>query len=232
MDKKKSFVLYHDYYDHISSLKDEEKGKLLSAIFEYEIKGVSPQGLSDKADMAFSFIRATLDRDREKYINRCQKNSANGKKGGRGNKSEKSERFSKKRTQAKKADNDNESDNDNDNDSDNESESDKENALALDNEQESKKVYGEFSNVLLTEVEYSDLCNRFGNKTAEMIDFFSAKLKAKGYYFENHYATIILWAKQDGRDKGESMKSYDIDDFFDAACKRAYEELENVKKEI
>ena len=263
MEKKKSFVLYHSYYDSIVKLNMTERGALLTAIFEYQINGEVSVELSSAVAMAFSFIKSQFDADYAKYQNVVQRNRKNGAKGGRPKKTKNvhfqnptnptnpmgfEEKISAKPDMAKadegagfnhqkpkkpkKADNDNDNDNDIDNDIiKRENIKREKNALALDNKCEDKKAYGEFSNVLLTEVEYSELCDRFGNKTAEMIDFFSAKLKAKGYHFENHYATIILWAKQDGKDKGESLKSYDLDDFFEAACKRTYEELENAKEE-
>ena len=45
--------------------------------------------------MAFSFIKTQLDRDREKYQARCEKNRENAKKGGRPKKEEKQKENSK-----------------------------------------------------------------------------------------------------------------------------------------
>lgn len=90
---------------------------------------------------------------------------------------------------------------------------------------EEKKAYGEFSNVFLTEAEHSALTERFGGNTEKLLNTFSCKLKAKGYTYDNHYATLILWAEEDGVGKGND-KSYDTDDFFEAALKRSYAEFD------
>ncbi|MCD7890682.1 MAG: DUF6291 domain-containing protein [Ruminococcus sp.] len=71
--KKKSFVLYNDYYEHINMLSDEEAGMLMKAVFMYAETGEVPE-LQGMTKMAFSFISSQLDRDREKYEERCQKN--------------------------------------------------------------------------------------------------------------------------------------------------------------
>ena len=260
MEKKKSFILYHSYYDSIVKLNMSERGALLTAIFEYQTKGEVSIELSSAANIAFSFMKSQLDADSAKYQNVVQRNRKNGAKGGRPKKTKNvhfqnpinpvnpmgfEKIFSANPTVArvdeganikhqkpkkpKKADNDNDNDIDIDNDIiKRENIKREKNAPPLDNKREDKKAYGEFSNVLLTDHEHTELCSRFGNKANEMIDFFSTKLKAKGYHFENHYATIILWAKQDGKEVGESIKSYELDDFFEAACQRAVKDMTNV----
>ena len=82
MAEKNCFTLYKDYTKHFHMLTDEEAGKLIKAIFEYE-NGIEPEGLEGMVAMAFSFISAQLDRDDEKYAEKCQKNRENGSKGGR-----------------------------------------------------------------------------------------------------------------------------------------------------
>lgn len=124
MDKN-SFLIYLDYKEHFELLNDEQLGKLLRAIMEYEETGIVPD-LEGMEKMAFSFIRAQLDRDREKYENKCEKNKLNGAKGGRPKKAEGNNNnpenptvFSESeqnQNQPKKPDNDNDNDNDTDND--------------------------------------------------------------------------------------------------------------------
>ena len=50
------------------------------------------------------------------------------------------------------------------------------------------------------------------------------KLKSKGYKFDDHYSTILLWAQKDGKkpvtESGVSG-SFDTDEFFEAALRRA-----------
>lgn len=81
MDKK-SFLMYLDYEEQFALLTDEQLGQLLRAVMEYEKTQIVPE-LDGIVKMAFSFIKAQLDRDREKYEDRCAKNKENGKKGGR-----------------------------------------------------------------------------------------------------------------------------------------------------
>ena len=72
MGEKKSFVLHKDYHNQIKKLPDEDAAALLRAIFAY-VNGEEVGELSPLADMVFSFIRAQLDRDAEKYKIRCEK---------------------------------------------------------------------------------------------------------------------------------------------------------------
>lgn len=73
MDKKKSFVLYHDYLPHIEHLSDNEAGVLFKAILRYVNMGESPS-LTGASFMAYSFISSQIDRDFEKYEEKCRKN--------------------------------------------------------------------------------------------------------------------------------------------------------------
>lgn len=80
--KKKSFLLYHEYYIHFKYLTIEQKGTLLDAIFEYEINKKETQ-LEPIVEMAFSFVKADLDINMRKYEETCKRNRDNGSKGGR-----------------------------------------------------------------------------------------------------------------------------------------------------
>lgn len=64
--EKKSFMLYFDYREHLALLNDEERGRLLMALFDYGEYGTDPE-LDGAPRMAFSFIRAQMDRDNEKW---------------------------------------------------------------------------------------------------------------------------------------------------------------------
>ena len=128
MSEKKSFVLYLNYKHQFDLLSLEQRGRLISAIFEYCESGSIITPLDPLCDMAFSMIQDTLDRDAEKYEAICARNAENGRLGGRPKKvkdgifcEEKpkiTERFLEK---PKKADNDNDNENENENvnDSDN-----------------------------------------------------------------------------------------------------------------
>lgn len=81
--EKNSFLLYHSYAKHFKKLSDEQLGKLIRAIMQYEIDKTYPD-LDDLAlDMAFSFMVEQLEIDREKYQARVKASQTNGKQGGR-----------------------------------------------------------------------------------------------------------------------------------------------------
>lgn len=81
MDGKNSFVLYCDIGQHLSLLSDADAGLLFKAIVRYADTGEPPQ-LPPIAAMAFSFIRAQIDRDQEKWNTTREKRRAAGKSGG------------------------------------------------------------------------------------------------------------------------------------------------------
>ena len=119
-ERKKAFLIYCDYKQHLELLSAEECGLLFIALLDYA-ETRKPPKLHGAAAMAFSFIKAQMDRDEAKYEERCSVNRENGAKGGRPrksaeekpNKSEKTERFFEK---AKKPDTDNDTDREKDTD--------------------------------------------------------------------------------------------------------------------
>ena len=121
MDKS-SFLIYLDYEEQFNLLTDEQVGQLMRAIIKYEKTREIPQ-LDGVVKMAFSFIKTQLDRDREKYEARCEKNRENAKKGGRPRKNQKdnlkANGFNENQMDAKKPDDDKEDEEDNEEDIDN-----------------------------------------------------------------------------------------------------------------
>lgn len=141
-EEKRSFVLYYEYREHLQILTDEERGKLLMALLDYGATGEA-QPLDGAARMAFSFITSQMDRDAERYAEKCKKRSEAGKQGGRPRKAKASEgepekpseptdteekakkpnAFFEKQSETKKADNENDNDDDNENENDNDNDS-------------------------------------------------------------------------------------------------------------
>jgi len=121
MEDKKSFLLYVDYWEHIELLDNEQRGALLTAIMMYAAGKEFPE-IDPVTNMAFSFIKKQMDKDREKYESIVKKRREAGQQGGRpkangsDDKAKKANGFSEKQIKAKKPDNDNVNDNDNDND--------------------------------------------------------------------------------------------------------------------
>lgn len=79
---KNSFLIYLDYEEQFNLLTDEQIGQLMRAIMKYEKTREEPK-LDGMLKMAFSFIKAQLDKDRAKYEEKCEKNKQNGARGGR-----------------------------------------------------------------------------------------------------------------------------------------------------
>ena len=119
MEGRRSFVLYTEYEQAFSTLKPEEQGALIMAIFSYVRTGeVAP--LSGGAAMAFLFIRGQLDRDWEKYDEIREKRAEAGRKGGKQTQANRANAYTAKQRQANQADTGNENDTVSDNGSDNE----------------------------------------------------------------------------------------------------------------
>lgn len=115
-ERRKSFILYLDNSIILDQLTDEESGKLIKAIFKYQSSGVTPDFSKNPAlAMGFSVFKMSLDRDSEKYQERCEKNRANGKKGGIANATNRYQTGANaSKRVANQADNGNDSDNGND----------------------------------------------------------------------------------------------------------------------
>lgn len=81
---KKSFLVYHDNEIIVYRLSDDEAGKLFKSLFPYSRGNIKPDFENSPAlAMAFDILSLAIDRDKEKYFARCEKNRENGKKGGR-----------------------------------------------------------------------------------------------------------------------------------------------------
>ena len=68
--------LYYSYREQLEILPDDERGHLIIALLDYAENGTIPR-LEGASNMAFAFIKAQIDRDTEKYNERCQKNRDN-----------------------------------------------------------------------------------------------------------------------------------------------------------
>lgn len=76
-----SFVLYTEYLEHIELLSMEQRGALFTAILAHASQKPEPE-LDPISQMAFSFIVAQMDRDREKWEQTREKRAKAGRKGG------------------------------------------------------------------------------------------------------------------------------------------------------
>lgn len=90
--------------------------------------------------------------------------------------------------------------------------------------EDGKEIFGCFGNVRMSADDHERLVSMFGEKVAgELIDNLSRKLKSKGYKYEDHYATILIWAQKDGvKPITEASGSFDTNEFFELALARSY----------
>lgn len=106
---RKSFILYTEYAEHLEKLSMEERGLLITAVFNHVREEKLPD-MGGAVEMAFSFIRSALDRNDKKYRETVEKRRAAGRKGGlaRAAKQEQTNQANAvfaKQTQANQADN-------------------------------------------------------------------------------------------------------------------------------
>ena len=70
------FPCYHSYGKKCEKLTDQELGRLFRALFKYSETG-ERQELAGRESIAFDFIADDIDRAKEAYDLKCQKNRAN-----------------------------------------------------------------------------------------------------------------------------------------------------------
>lgn len=106
--EKDNYIMHCSYNEHFKLLTDEELGRLIRNVNDYVQNGVLPQYSNEERvlNMAFSFMKTTIDIEKEKYLEKCRKNKENGKRGGRPKNPEKPNGFDDNPPQPKKADND------------------------------------------------------------------------------------------------------------------------------
>ena len=201
-----SFILYTSYASKMDKLNDEQFGKVMRAVFDYQRTGEEPVFDDLLLDVCFSFIKEDLDANNEKYENVCKQRSEAGKKGGRPRKAnafeekaKKANAFSEKQTKAKKADNDNDNDNEL---------KEKEIPNGISKKKNQKHKHGKFKNVLLTDDQYVQLQEKFPLDYDERIEELSFGIEQYGYKYKNHLLAIIQWAKN-GRGKNKTKSRDD-----------------------
>lgn len=68
--------------------------------------------------------------------------------------------------------------------------------------EENFSQYGRFKNVVLSEPELQELMTLFPWDYQKRIDHLSVYMKSSGKEYQNHFATICLWAERDGARAG------------------------------
>ena len=76
----KAFNIYFDTFEHIEMLTMEQRGELFTALYEYAINEKTTEFDNGMVKMAFSFMKAQIARDFEKYREKCETMRENAKK--------------------------------------------------------------------------------------------------------------------------------------------------------
>ena len=99
--KDNNYIMHSTYNEHFKLLTDAELGRLIRDVNNYVENGVLPQYSNEERvlNMAFSFMKATIDIEKEKYQEKCKKNKENGSRGGRPKNEEKPNAFRNNQTQ-------------------------------------------------------------------------------------------------------------------------------------
>lgn len=74
--------------------------------------------------------------------------------------------------------------------------------------EESKKPYGVFENVMLTDDELQKLKQKFKSDWQSKIDNLSEYIASKGKKYKSHYATILVWDRKNNGGKPSEEKEY------------------------
>ncbi len=80
---RNNFPLYFNSREQLDLLTDQERGRLLTAVFDYAEYGTEPQTLTPTERLVFAGMRFSLDRDCNTYQEKVATGRANGKRGGR-----------------------------------------------------------------------------------------------------------------------------------------------------
>ena len=75
--EKNSFIVYYDFEEQTATLSDQQVGRLIRVMLDYEKRGVLPDGEDTLVGMAFWFLKVGLDLNDEKYRKVCERNKFN-----------------------------------------------------------------------------------------------------------------------------------------------------------
>ena len=200
-NRKNSFVLQKQWKEQIAFLSDEQKGRLLWAMYQYQCdkKPFEPDDVL--LQVIWSTVKQVFDYNEEKYLETCRHNRENIKKRWEKQKSD-TPVYDCIRSDTNYTDNDNDNDNEIDNDNDND----------FDNDEAKINENNNFSDDFSKNVENLSSIYYFNDKlglTAE--EFESLKMRMPLDYFgrymqrllnnpdySNRYMLVKKWAAQDG----------------------------------
>ena len=75
-------VLYASYVEKFRSLTDEQFGRLIRFVMQYQIDGIVPEIDDLVVSLSFDFIKTDLDKNNKRYEEICEQRRIAGAKGG------------------------------------------------------------------------------------------------------------------------------------------------------
>lgn len=197
MPKKKSFILHKDSLIILNEMTDEQAGKFLKIIYQYQISETLPK-LDFAMKMAIMPFINQFKRDNESYKKICKSNKDNGSKGGKKKVANASDRY---RLQTNLADSDSDSDRRRSN-----NKSIKE--IKIEKKETQKAVCVNFKIPTLEEVKKYCLERKNNINPEEFIDSYEANGWQVGKNdMKNWKATIRGWEKKEWKYKKSKPKS-------------------------
>ncbi len=202
--------LYISYLESLTPFSDDEIGRMVKAMLTYAETGEDHR-FDGNERFIWPSLKAQIDRDKAAYQERCEKNRANGAKGGRPPKNQsvipETEWFSEKPKKAKEKEKEKEK----------ETEKEKESIEA--DKPPTRHRYGAYENVLLSDEEYAKLKAEFPTDYAQRIERLSEYIASSGKKYKSHLATIRSWARKDGQKQTAGIVLAPLEDPFEAAVK-------------
>lgn len=219
MEKNKGWYLFHDWVDVLKRLEKDSAWDIIVAIDEYYLTGKDP------TQAVKSIEQQVIVTMMHQQIQRLENVSAKRKKAGQEGGIIKAQNSKFKQNVAKGS-------------------KSKQNVAKGSKAKQSVATYtntytntntitntnttltcGIYDNVSLSPSDLEKLKKEFPNDYEERIDRLSEYMESTGKQYKNHLATIRAWAKREdakqSRDAKEGASTFDVDDFFAAAVKKA-----------
>lgn len=218
MPRKNALNLYHDWLEPLKKISEKDFKKFFIAMMEYDIYGTPPPKFQGSAEMAAAFIFPQLERAR-KYSDAQKKGAFEGLSEGT---AKVQQRYTKGTPKVQQRYSKGHVYNTN-TETETITTTFKENNKEIDSDE--LVGCGEYQNVYLTDEDFEKLKEEFPIDYQDRIDSLSRYMESTGKQYKNHLATIRAWAKREdakqSRDAEECASTFDMDDFFAAAVKRA-----------
>lgn len=240
MAQDKGLLFFYDWKVAFEALSGEDCKALLLAMLDYKQNGVQPPAFEGGAKIAASFVFPAIDRS--------IKCSSSGRSGGEATQKKKAKGESASSGASSGASNGASSTKQNKTET-KQYKTDSMAPSAPDTlsppEEEEKRgnmkkpqrhKYGQYNNVLLTDKELEKLRERYPAEYQQKIEDLSDYMKRVGKKYADHYLTLLKWLEEDadkpkdrgggGKTKPLEMSSFDTDEFYNAAVRRSYENVD------